>query len=196
MEHEPARILVVCTANVCRSPMAAALLGHRLAEAGVSARVTSAGTHDVALPVDPNAVAVCRDLGVELAHHQPRRFSRDILTEDGRDLIITMTRQHLREVVTTDRSAWHRTFTLRELVRRASIDPPGDDLGLEDAWAVLTSGRRPSDLMGADPVDDIEDPYGGPLDAVRRCGAELDTLTRQVASLRVWRRVVDAPHIR
>ena len=36
-------ILVVCTGNTCRSPMAAALLGRRLDEAGVKAVVSSAG---------------------------------------------------------------------------------------------------------------------------------------------------------
>ena len=35
---------MVCTGNACRSPMAAAILQRRLAERGVDARVTSAGT--------------------------------------------------------------------------------------------------------------------------------------------------------
>ena len=41
----PVRILVVCTGNICRSPLAEQLLREGLAAAGVKAVVTSAGTH-------------------------------------------------------------------------------------------------------------------------------------------------------
>lgn len=45
---EAVRVLFVCLGNICRSPMAEAILRHKVAEAGLAARVTvdSAGTGD------------------------------------------------------------------------------------------------------------------------------------------------------
>ena len=58
MPPTPYRILFVCTGNTCRSPMAAALLRHRLGErAGVE--IASAGISAPAgSPASANAVAV------------------------------------------------------------------------------------------------------------------------------------------
>ena len=44
MEVEPGvSILVVCTGNICRSPLAAALLASRAEKAGADVHITSAG---------------------------------------------------------------------------------------------------------------------------------------------------------
>jgi len=64
------RVLVVCTANICRSPVAEALLRHRLAGHGLKRKVAvnSAGTA-VAMPgarPDPRMVALASELGVSL----------------------------------------------------------------------------------------------------------------------------------
>ena len=48
---EPLRMLVVCTANICRSPMAHALLAAEADERGADLEVRSAGVSDV---VEPN----------------------------------------------------------------------------------------------------------------------------------------------
>jgi len=61
-------VLIVCTANVCRSPAAEALLRHHLKQMGMARRiqVRSAGT-DVAAPgrgPDPRVVAMLKDLDV------------------------------------------------------------------------------------------------------------------------------------
>ena len=189
--HMALRVLVVCTANVCRSPMAAGLLAAHLAAIGADASVTSAGTASYELPVDPVAVAAARALGVEIWAHRPRMLDRALLAHDGQHLIITMTREHLRHVVTTDRTAWRRTFTLRELVRRASSGGRVDEsvTGEERFAGVigeLAAPRRANDLIDNDPDDDIADPYGQGIAAVRRAAAELDLLTGSLAKLLPW----------
>ena len=60
-------IVVLCTANVCRSPMAAALLARRLSELGVTARVRSAGMLRGGDPPLPEAVSVMAGYGIDIA---------------------------------------------------------------------------------------------------------------------------------
>jgi hypothetical protein len=77
-----------------------------------------------------------------------------------------------------------RTFTLKELARRAgSIGPrePGEHL---DLWLERASdGRRAADLLGQSDLDDVADPYGRSPQHYGRCATELDQLVSAVARL-------------
>ncbi len=88
--------------------------------AGLDVTVTSAGTRSVSLSVDVEAVHAMGQRGVDISGHVPRQLDRAILDHEGADLIVTMTREHLRTVATSGRMTFPRTFTLREVVRRAS----------------------------------------------------------------------------
>ncbi len=123
------RALVVCTANVCRSPTVERLFRRRLEGVrdvdGETWTVTSAGTRRVDARTDINTVRAAASVGIDLNGHLPRVLDREILTTDGADLVLVMTREHVRDVVVLDRDAWSRTFTLKELVRRAQgVEPP------------------------------------------------------------------------
>ena len=158
------RVLVVCTANVSRSPLGAAFLSKRLADAGVVASVRSAGVMRTGLPVDELSVIVGRARGVDIAEHRPRRLTTAILAQEGADLVITMTRAHVREVVALDPSAWERTFTLKELARLVRRERSRRGRRRRRSWvARFGAGRTVQDLLGADERDDIGDPYGGSL---------------------------------
>ena len=168
------RVLVVCTANVCRSPMGQALLQRHCAQLGTDVQVTSAGTQRHDLPVDPAAVAVMAEQGLDISAHQPRQLDRAMLEADGDDLVITMTRDHLRIVATSAPGVFRRSFTAKELARRlAAVE--GLDLGR------LNEGRTSRDLMGDDPDDDVADPYGQSLQLHREAAAEIDNAMRVVA---------------
>lgn len=178
------RVLTVCTANVCRSVMAATLLQRHLAAAGVAAVVTSAGTQGGIVDFDPDTVEVLRESGVHADDHEPRRVSRDLLTADGADLVITATTAHLRDVAVMAPGLFKRAFTLKELARRAArLTPParGDNPGLAAWLAALGEDRSPRDLLGDDPEDDIADPFGQGLGPHRTTLAEIDDLTAIVA---------------
>ena len=90
-------MLFVCTANVCRSPMAEALLRHRLRERGLAGRVAvdSCGTRVSPLRQrpDPRAGQVLRERGVE----SPLRRSRALREADFSiaDVILCMDRDNL-----------------------------------------------------------------------------------------------------
>lgn len=169
---------MVCTANVCRSPMAAALLARNCDELGLDVFVASAGVQAHALPVDPDAVAAMTEYGLDISAHHPRQFDRDILGQSG--LVITMTRDHLRTVATTVPGILRRSFTAKELARRLTTL---DTLDLD----ALNAGRNARDLMGDDPTDDVADPYGQSLQLHRHCAAELDEAMRVVAQALVGR---------
>lgn len=165
--------------------MGAGLLRRHLDAAGHDVVVTSAGTRAFSLPVDPVATQSMRDLGVDISAHVPRQIDRAILDHDGADLIIAMTREHLRALVASHRTTFARTFTLRELLRRSSRYAPGN--APWDVWlASVAFGRTTSELMGEDEADDIPDPYGLGRSRVNATAAELDLLTQRLTIAAPW----------
>ena len=93
------RVLFVCAGNTCRSPMAAALLRRRVAEAGLDGRVQvdSAGISATpGEPVTPQAARVLSARGLPY-QHAARRFT----PEDWReaDLIVAMDYRNLGRIM-------------------------------------------------------------------------------------------------
>jgi protein-tyrosine phosphatase len=90
-------ILFVCTANICRSPTAEAVMRRYLGRKGAEAQfeVASAGTHDyhVGKPPFPMAVQVAKDKGIDLTAHVARRVS--MADFDHFDMILAMDRGNI-----------------------------------------------------------------------------------------------------
>ena len=80
-EDHKKQILFVCTANICRSPMAAAMFNALAEERGLAYRAESAG------------VAALGELGIHAGDHRARRVSEEML--EGADLVLTMGPQHV-----------------------------------------------------------------------------------------------------
>lgn len=86
------RILVVCVGNICRSPMAAALLESSLPDSFV---VESAGIGALSgAPADPTAVELLAGKGLELDGHTGRQLDEQMLSEF--DMILVMEQSHVR----------------------------------------------------------------------------------------------------
>nr|MBO2507411.1 threonylcarbamoyl-AMP synthase [Bacillota bacterium] len=87
----PRRVLLVCTGNTCRSPMAAALLRALAVEAGLDLEVRSAGTGALeGAPATPEAAAALAQRGIALGDHRARLLQEADLA--WADLVLTMTR--------------------------------------------------------------------------------------------------------
>src|ERR1044071_920605 len=80
-------VLLVCTANQCRSPMAEALLRDLIATHGLQARVISAGLYPSGNPATPDAVKVMAERGLDLQAHRSRQIEPSLL--QAADLIVT-----------------------------------------------------------------------------------------------------------
>ena len=180
----PFTVLHVCMGNICRSPMAEALLRHHVAARGVDATVSSAGLLYDDAEASANAVTVLGRRGLDLSAHRSRKITADLLQRP--DLVLAMERRHVREAVVLAPAIFPRTFTLKELVRRG--ERIGHRLPHESVAAWLGRaglGRRPSDVLGAGTDDDVEDPIGRPVEDYHRTADELDDLTSRLVDL-LW----------
>jgi len=79
------RVLIICSANVCRSPLAEAFLQVLLPDANVS----SAGLYAIeGKPLDPVIASLLLNQGIDRRSHRSRRAELDVLEQA--DLILTM----------------------------------------------------------------------------------------------------------
>jgi protein-tyrosine-phosphatase len=124
-------VLLVCTGNICRSPLAEALLIRTMKERGIDGvDVSSAGTGawDGA-PASEGAYLVGLERGLDLSGHRARLLTRELVEES--DLILTMARHHRARV--DELGGEGRVFVLGEYAGRdgdeAEVsDPFGADL--------------------------------------------------------------------
>jgi protein-tyrosine-phosphatase len=83
MARSPSSVLFACTLNSIRSPMAAALMQHLH---GRHIYVDSVGVR--AAEIDPFAVVVMEEIGIDIAKHQAKTF--DELEDTSFDLVISL----------------------------------------------------------------------------------------------------------
>lgn len=169
-------ILVVCTGNICRSPVGEAVLRSQLPQEMMAA---SAGTHAVVgAPAEPEAQEFLRrEVGLE-ANHTARQLTRD--QADSAHLIITMTSEHRSWVARNAPRAVRRTFTLKELsLLLESLPSESRFTSLKDL--ALESSRFRPRLAGELADLDIADPYGGPPEGYESSFREVLDFSRRVA---------------
>ena len=155
--------------------MAAGLLRAKLAAAGVDADVVSAGLASPGVPASEHGVAAMHRRGIDIVDHRSQRVTRELVARA--DLILGMERRHVREVVVLAPTAFARTYTLPELARRASIGGPRSRDETVAEWLEwLNAGRRPADLLGSSPEDEVADPIGGPAREYERTATQLEQL--------------------
>lgn len=180
--RDPARfsVLVVCTANRFRSPAGEYLLRRAAEAAGLPWAVRSAGTHAVpGQPMDPRTAEV---LAADPATLRAWRTSQlDRTGVAAADLILVAADEHRRYVVTLDPAALHRTFPLRQFARLADEARTAGG-SLRDGAVLLDQARRARARVQPAPPgeDDLPDPVGKPLRALRSTVELVDEAVRRI----------------
>lgn len=141
---KPGHILIVCTANICRSPMGEGLLRHALSgqpEPLRSLNVVSAGiAARQGDPVSENSVVALRKVGIDIAGHRSQPVTQPLL--DDALLVLCMTETH------------------RAMIQLQASPPPKN----------LHLFRE---FMPQDADKEVPDPFGGPLKVYELCRDEL-----------------------
>jgi protein-tyrosine phosphatase len=149
-EPDPAdsafRISMVCTGNICRSPMAEIVLRDLVEKAGLSSRVlvTSAGTGEwhVGEHADPRTIAALEARGYDGRQHRAKQF--DPASFGSLDLVVALDRSHERVL-----RSWARTEEDRQKVRLLlGFDP--DFAGRSDVRDPYYSDARMFDAVLAE----------------------------------------------
>jgi protein-tyrosine phosphatase len=111
-------VLVICEGNICRSPLAAALLARALPDVSV----TSAGTHALAgHPADATIADIARQDGVSLDSHVATQVDASLVRDA--DLILTMTQAQRDWVLDAAPFARGKVFRLCDEQREDVTDP-------------------------------------------------------------------------
>ena len=123
-------ILVICTANICRSPVGEIILRDRLHKKGLDSwLVSSAGTWaSEGLSASPHSVTVMAEQGFDLQRHSARTITEQMLVDA--DLILCMELGHVEALQAEFPQHRNKVFLLSEMVgKRYSIhDPYGGPL--------------------------------------------------------------------
>jgi protein-tyrosine phosphatase len=119
-------ILLICTGNICRSPIAEALLQRRLEQEGLTDwTVESAGTWTPGgVPASLPAIQLMHARGSDLAAHRSREITLAMMEQA--DLILVMTQNHAESLRQEFPSQSNKIHLLNEMAedRRRDVEDP------------------------------------------------------------------------
>ncbi|HBZ2490669.1 TPA: protein tyrosine phosphatase, partial [Klebsiella pneumoniae] len=112
-------ILIVCTGNICRSPIGERLFQHYLD----SKKIDSAGVGAlVGHAADEMASTVSKNHGLSLDGHKGKQFDSDLARQY--DLILVMEKHHIEKVSSISPEARGKTFLLGHWLNKVEIPDP------------------------------------------------------------------------
>ena len=176
-------VLVVCTGNICRSPMAEGFLLDRSARLfGGRIRVSSAGTWGrTGQSPTREAILAAGERGADIAEQRSMSFRGELARRA--DLVVTMTEEQRGEVLEQLREAANRTFTLKELVALlAELPAPSGEPTRESLFDRIEQADRLRRGAPAPAVfdQDVADPLGLSMEAYRATAWEIESLIDQL----------------
>lgn len=135
-----AHVVFICTANICRSPVAAGMLLDLFQRIGMTDwQVSSAGTWGVVeRGAAQNSIQVMADQNIDISDHRARMVSREIIEEA--DLVLCMEAGHKEALSIEFADQADKIYLLSEMAGRShSIDDPygGPKSEFEDMAAEL-----------------------------------------------------------
>jgi len=156
------------------------VIDRALLEQGIDAIVESGGFLDGGQPACETMRAFADDMHLDLSFHQSRPV--DEWAAKQASLILTMQRNHARDLIVEFGVDARRVFTLGGFLRLANACPPMGE-PFADWLAALSDHRSPSDLLSKSGPDEISDPHGGSKRAHRRTFEQLQRNAALVADV-------------
>ncbi len=170
MENPAIKVVVLCTGNAARSPMAGVMLTQLGARAGVALEVRTGGTHVLEhQPMGMRTKMALESIGTLDLSQIGQHRSHQVTDEDCQwaDLILVMEPSHLRYMRQVHPSAAAKTASLIRVAEELPADGRPVELRVESLeLAALDLESEP----------EVVDPAGGDDDAYRSCAAELHRL--------------------
>ena len=169
-------VVVICSGNRFRSPLAEAILRSRTD--GLPVRVRSFGTLD--LPSGhalSQALELAPGYGLDLMSHRSHALAGNDLSDA--DLVIGFEQTHVAMAVVGAKARRDRTFLITDLV--AALDdagPPQENGVVERARAAV---RQADAARTTGSAQEIADPLGGPASGYRKAADDVYRLTSRIA---------------
>ncbi|HSQ33836.1 MAG TPA: low molecular weight protein arginine phosphatase [Peptostreptococcaceae bacterium] len=117
-------IVIVCTGNTCRSPMAESILKDALIKRGEvidEFNITSAGISTIdGLDASKHSISALKEMNIDLKNHKSKLLTLDLVEKS--DLILTMTKAHKDIILNSLPQFSTKIFTLKEFADDKDID--------------------------------------------------------------------------
>ena len=169
-------MLFVCTANVCRSPLAAGLMAVNAKDAGARVNVASASVDHEVRSTHPTTLAMLAARGVALGRETSQPISPALI--GGADLVLVMTSDHAKFVVGRFPADRHKVFVLGHLANEV---PPVTETDSVDDWLARVHALARD--YAHEERWDIVDPMGESDEIYGQVLAELDAATGWLANV-------------
>lgn len=115
-------LTIVCTGNICRSPMGYGYFKEQVKKNNLKINVDSAGVRAVVgrQPVS-EAIAAMNEIGIDISEHRGKQLTEEIVVNS--DLILTMENHHKQDIVTAFPYSRGKVFLLGEWSNFEIFDP-------------------------------------------------------------------------
>lgn len=132
-------VLVVCTGNICRSPMAEYILKSHFNDSD-DIFIHSAGTHAlVSHPADPSVIDLMLTKGMDLSAHRARQLTKELIFSS--DLILTMSLDQQKYIEKCFPNACGKVFRVGKWSEFDVMDPYKRPLVIfEQVYELLVRG--------------------------------------------------------
>lgn len=138
---EMTKVMFVCLGNICRSPMAEAILNDKCTKLGIELKADSSGTaaYHIGNPPDPRTISVCHSKEISVKHKAQQLEKRHL---EEFDHILVMDKSNYKNAIILAPEFKSKVKLMRDydLIDTGSdVEDPwyGDEDGFEVCFGVL-----------------------------------------------------------